>query len=106
VNASVPELADTTGLGVVVPPPAPVGGAVVEDAGAPVVVVVVGVPPVTVNGPTVMGSAGRSRVTPESGTGVGMVTSKLNGPSAVVAGVAPAASICVEAMPWRSAWIA
>ena len=56
-------------------------------------------PPVAVNPLTVEGVAGNDNVTPESGTGLGMGTLKLSGPSGVVAGVAPLASIWVDAEP-------
>jgi hypothetical protein len=47
----------------------------------------------------VAGVEGSDSDTPASGTGLGMVTLKLSGPWATVAGVAPLASICVVADP-------
>jgi hypothetical protein len=56
---------------------------------------------VAVNPLMVAGVSGSDRVIPESGIGLGKGTLKLNGPSGVVAGVAPLASIWVEAEPIR-----
>src|ERR1700681_4783699 len=58
-------------------------------------------PEVAVNPLMVAGVSGSDSVTPEAGTGLGMATLKLNGPSGVLAGVAPLASIWVEADPIR-----
>jgi hypothetical protein len=61
------------------------------------------IPPlVAVNGPWVWrGSpvAGNESATPKLGTGLGIVTLKLSGPTLVVAGVAPVASIWAVADP-------
>ncbi len=54
---------------------------------------------VAVNPDTVEGVSGSDNGTPSSGTGLGIVTLKLNGPCGVVAGVAPLASIWVVAEP-------
>src|SRR5450432_1042358 len=49
----------------------------------------------------VLGDSGSDNGTPESGIGLGKGTLKLNGPWGVLAGVAPLASIWVEAEPVR-----
>jgi len=56
---------------------------------------------VAVNPLTVAAVEGSDRVTPSAGTGLGMGTLKLSGPSGVVAGTAPLASICAVAEPSR-----
>jgi hypothetical protein len=58
-------------------------------------------PEVAVNPEMVAGVDGTDRGTPAAGTGLGMGTLKLRGPSAVVAGVAPLASIWAVAEPAR-----
>jgi hypothetical protein len=58
-------------------------------------------PLVAVNPFTVRAVSGSDSVTPASGTGMGMSTLKSSGPSAVVAGVAPLASIWAVAEPVR-----
>jgi len=58
-------------------------------------------PPVAVNPLTVAGVLGSDRLTPSSGMGLGIVTLKSSGPSGVVAGVAPLASIWAVAEPVR-----
>jgi hypothetical protein len=62
---------------------------------------IVTAPPVALNPLTVVGAVGKESVTPAVGTGLGMVTLKSSGPSEVVAGVAPPASIWVVAEPDR-----
>jgi len=56
---------------------------------------------VAVNPLTVLAGVGSIRVTPSVGTGLGMATLKLSGPSGVLAGVAPVASIWAVAEPVR-----
>src|ERR1700688_4689681 len=56
-------------------------------------------PLVAVKPGIVAGVDGSVRLTPESGTGLGMGTLKASGPSGVVAGVAPLASIWAVAEP-------
>ena len=56
-------------------------------------------PPVAVKPLTLAGVDGSVSATPALGTGLGMVTLKLSGPSGVLAGVAPLASIWVLAEP-------
>ena len=56
-------------------------------------------PPVAVNPAIVAGLSGNDSGTPSSGTGLGMVTSNVNGPWGVPTGVAPLASIWVVAEP-------
>jgi hypothetical protein len=56
---------------------------------------------VAVNGPMVEGVDGTIRGTPAGGTGLGIGTSKVNGPVGIEAGVAPAASIAADAFPLR-----
>jgi hypothetical protein len=58
-------------------------------------------PLVAVNPLTVAGVSGSDSDTPEAGIGLGKGTLKLSGPSGVWAGVAPLASIWVEAEPIR-----
>ncbi|MDR3649522.1 MAG: hypothetical protein P4L20_10560 [Acidimicrobiales bacterium] len=58
-------------------------------------------PLVAVNPETVAGVEGSDRLTPAAGTGLGMGTLKSSGPSGVVAGVAPLASIWAVAEPVR-----
>jgi len=58
-------------------------------------------PPVALNPLTVAGAVGSESVTPAAGTGLGMGTLKSSGPSEVVAGVAPLASIWAVAEPAR-----
>ena len=58
-------------------------------------------PEVAVKPLTVAGVEGSDSDTPASGTGLGMGTLKLSGPSEVVAGVAPLASIWAVAEPVR-----
>jgi hypothetical protein len=62
--------------------------------------------PVAVKGPTVSGVEGSDKVTPASGMGLGSATLKSRGPTDVVAGVAPAASIWAVAEPDRVGWMA
>ncbi len=54
----------------------------------------------------VAGVGGSDRGTPVLGIGLGMVTLKSRGPSGVVAGVAPLASIWAVAEPERLGWMA
>ena len=56
---------------------------------------------VAVNPLTVAAVDGSDSATPSAGTGLGMGTLKLSGPSGVVAGVAPVASIWAVAEPSR-----
>ena len=56
---------------------------------------------VTVNPEIVAGVEGSDKLTPAAGTGFGMGTLKLSGPSGVVAGVAPLASSWAVAEPAR-----
>jgi hypothetical protein len=56
---------------------------------------------VSVKPEIVAGVLGSDRLTPESGMGLGRGTLKLSGPSGVVAGVAPLASIWAVAEPAR-----
>ena len=58
-------------------------------------------PPVAVNPLMVAGVSGSDSESPESGIGLGKGTLKVSGPSGVMAGVAPMASIWVEAEPIR-----
>ncbi len=58
-------------------------------------------PPVAVNGPTVAGLEGTTRVIPEDGTGLGIGTSKGMPPREIDEGVAPAASTVVDMVPER-----
>ena len=54
---------------------------------------------VAVNGPTVAGVDGTSRVTPDDGTGFGIGMSKAIAPVEIDEGVAPVASIVVVSVP-------
>ena len=56
---------------------------------------------VAVNPEIVAGVEGSDKLTPASGTGLGMGTLKVSGPSGVLAGVAPLASIWAVAEPAR-----
>ena len=58
-------------------------------------------PLVAVNPEIVAGVEGSDRLTPAAGTGLGIGTLKESGPSGVVAGVAPLASIWAVAEPAR-----
>jgi hypothetical protein len=58
-------------------------------------------PEVAVNPEIVAGVEGTNSETPAAGIGLGMATLKARGPSAVVAGVAPLASIWAVADPAR-----
>jgi hypothetical protein len=58
-------------------------------------------PPEAVKPLTVCGGDGNDNVTPASGTGLGIGTLKLSGPTGVLAGVAPSASICAVADPCK-----
>jgi hypothetical protein len=60
-------------------------------------------PLVAVNPLTVIAGSGKVRATPAAGIGLGKVTLKLRGPSGVVGGVAPLASIWAVADPIRPA---
>jgi hypothetical protein len=56
-------------------------------------------PPPAVNGPTVAGVDGSMSVKPAEGTGEGMGTLMASAPDGIDAGVAPAASTAVSAVP-------
>lgn len=55
-------------------------------------------------GPTVSGAAGNASMMPSEGIVAGRVWLKSNGPSDIVAGVAPVMSNCAVAEPSRFGW--